>query len=298
VSVSQPLEGVRVGAVFPQTEIGNDRNGIARFAARVQELGFQHILAYDHVLSGELAHHPELKGRYNEKHSFHEVLVLFGYLAAIAPDLEMVTGVIILPQRQTALVAKQAATLDVLTGGRTRLGVGIGWNDIEYQGLGENFRNRARRFEEQVDVLRTLWRDPIVTVQGQWHTIDHAGLAPLPIQRPIPIWFGGSAEAAIRRAARLGDGFMPNGRSLEIYEQWMGILRDELRRIDRDPGTFGVEPRLDVGSTGPEEWKREFEWWRVNGMTHLTLHTMGAGFTSVDQHLEALERALETLQRI
>jgi probable F420-dependent oxidoreductase len=298
VSLSQQPKDVRVGVVFPQTEIGNNRTDIARFAAGVQELGFRHILAYDHVLSGELAHHSQLANRYNEKHPFHEVLVLFGYLAAIAPDLEMVTGVIILPQRQTALVAKQAATLDVLTGGRTRLGVGIGWNDIEYQGLGENFRNRARRLEEQVDVLRTLWRDPIVTVQGQWHTIDHAGLAPLPVQRPIPIWFGGSAEVAIRRAARLADGFMPNGAPLETYERWMGIIRDELRRIDRAPGTLGIEPRLSVGTSNPEEWKREFEWWRRNGMTHLTLNTMGAGFTSVDQHLEALARALETLQQI
>jgi probable F420-dependent oxidoreductase len=295
-SQSANSSGVRFGAVFPQTEIGNDRLEIARYAAGVQELGYRHVLAYDHVLSGsQQAHYPKLVKRYDENSPFHEVFVLFGYLAAIAPELEMVTGVLILPQRQTALVAKQAATVDLLTGGKSRLGVGIGWNDIEYQGLGESFGNRAKRLEEQIDVLRALWSDSIISYEGTWHTIDNAGLAPMPIQRPIPVWIGGSAEVAVRRAARIADGFFPNSGSQETYETLMAVIRDELHRIDRDPATFGIEPRISVGGTQADEWKRSYAWWLEQGITHLTINTMGAGFTSVDQHLEALESAITTL---
>lgn len=287
---------IRIGAVFPQTEIGNDLGDIRRYASTVRDLGYRHILAYDHVLSGsQRAHHPKLVGRYDEHSPFHEVFVLFGYLAAVEPGLELVTGVLILPQRQTALVAKQVATLDLLTAGKTRLGVGIGWNDIEYQGLGESFGNRGRRLEEQIDVLRALWRDEIVSYSGQWHTIEHAGLAPMPVQRPVPIWIGGSAEAAVRRAARLADGFFPNSGSRETYERIMAIVRDELRRIDRDPATFGLEPRISVAGTDPDDWKRSYDWWREQGVTHLTVNTMGGGYTAVDQHLDALERALHIL---
>jgi len=297
MTANSGAQQVRIGAVFPQTEISADRADIRRYAEHVQDLGFRHILAYDHVLSGSReAHYPKLENRYNEKSPFHEVLVLLGYLAAVAPELEMVTGVLVLPQRQAALVAKQVATLDVLTGGNTRIGVGIGWNDIEYQGLGEPFRNRARRLEDQVALLRALWTDPIISWDSEWHTVDHAGLAPMPVQRPVPVWFGGSAEVAIRRAARLGDGFMPNGASLETYDGWMTILNDELARAGRDPSAYGIEPRISVGSGGVDAVKRQFAWWREHGMTHLTLNTMGAGFTSVDEHLEALEGALVALQ--
>ena len=294
---ANPAGEIRIGSVFPQTEIGNDLHEIRTYATTVRDLGYRHILAYDHVLSGsQQAHHPKLVNRYDEHSPFHEVFVLFGYLAAIVPDLEMVTGVLILPQRQTALVAKQSATLDLLTGGKTRLGVGIGWNDIEYQGLGEDFGNRGRRLEEQMDVLRTLWRDEIVSYEGTWHTIDQAGLAPMPVQRPIPIWIGGSAEVAVRRAARLADGFFPNSGSRETYEWITGILRDELQRIGRNPVTLGIEPRISVASSNPDDWKRDFDWWREQGASHLTVNTMGGKFTSVQQHLDALGGAMDTLR--
>ncbi len=287
---------VRIGAVFPQTEIGNDPNDIRSWTLGVRETGFRHILAYDHVLSGsQAAHHPKLAGRYDETKPFHEVFVLFGYIAALAPELEAVTGVLVLPQRQTALVAKQAAEIDILNGGKTRLGVGIGWNDIEYQGLNEDFRNRAKRMEEQIDVLRTLWTDPIVTVEGTWHTIDNAGLAPLPVQRPIPIWIGANADVALRRAARIADGFYSNARDLDTAAHQMGVIQEELNLRDRDPQTFGIEARISIAGTTPDDWKREWEWWRQNGMTHLTVNTMGAGFTHVDQHLDALNRVRATV---
>ncbi len=292
--ISASSADVRVGAVFPQTEIGNDPNDIRSWVLGVRDAGFRHALAYDHVLSGsQAAHHPKLVGRYDETKPFHEVFVLFGFFAALAPELEAVTGVLVLPQRQTALVAKQAAEIDILTGGKTRLGVGIGWNDIEYQGLNENFRNRAKRMEEQIDVLRTLWNDPIVTVEGTWHSIDNAGLAPLPVQRPIPIWIGANADVALRRAARLADGFFSNARDLDTATHQLGVIREELNRLGRDSQTFGIEPRISVAGSTQDDWKREWDWWRQNGMTHLTVNTMGAGFTQVDQHLDALHRVLD-----
>jgi len=287
---------LRIGAVFPQTEIGNDPRGIKEYAIGVQELGFRHILAYDHVLSGsQRAHHPKLVKRYDENSPFHEVFVLFGYLAAIVPELELVTGVLVLPQRQTALVAKQAATLDVLTGGKTRIGVGIGWNDIEYQGLGAQFNNRGKRMEEQIDVLRTLWNDPIISYDGTWHTVEHAGLAPMPVQRPISLWIGGSAEVAVRRAVRLADGFFPNPSPRATYERLIAIIDDEMRAIGRDPATFGIEPRISAAGTSADDRNQSVAWWREQGITHLTVNTMGAGFTSISQHLDALESVITGL---
>src|SRR3954447_6604491 len=200
---------LRLGVVFPQTEIGADPAGVRAYAQAAVDMGFKHLIVYDHVLGADPSAYPGWSGPYTAKTMFHEPFVLFGYLAAIAPSLELVPSVIILPQRQTALVAKQAAEVDVLTEGKLRLGVGIGWNFVEYEGLNENFKNRGRRLEEQIDVLRRLWQEPVITFEGQYHKITAAGINPLPVQRPIPIWIGGSAEAALKRAAELADGFFP-----------------------------------------------------------------------------------------
>lgn len=291
-------ESVRIGAVFPQNDIANDRDEIRTWIEGVRDAGYQHVLAYDHVLSGsQAAHYPKLVGRYDEKSPFHEVMVLFGYMAALAPEMEAVTGVVILPQRQTALVAKQAATLDTLTGGRTRLGVGIGWNDIEYQGLNESFGNRGRRLEEQIDLMRKLWQEPIIDYHGKWHTIEQAGLAPLPIQQPIPIWIGAGADVALQRAARLADGFISNsGVDIDRSTHEVSVIADELKRIERDPATFGFEPRFNLSVGGEAAWQRGAEWWRENGMTHYSIGTMSMGFTSAAEHLAGLEtvrRAIE-----
>ena len=196
---------MRLGVVFPQTEIGADPAAIRDYAQAVQAMGYRHILIYDHVLGASTASRPEWRGAYTSETLFHEPFVLYGYLAALT-NLELVTGVIILPQRQTALVAKQAAEVDVLSGGRLRLGVGVGWNEVEYQGLNESFHNRGARCDEQIAVLRALWTQPVVTFHGRWHHIEEAGIKPLPVQQPIPIWIGGHSEAALKRAGRLGDG--------------------------------------------------------------------------------------------
>ena len=200
---------MRIGVTFPQIEFGNDPVAIRDYAQTVEGLGYTHFLAYDHVLGADASVRPGWTGSYASDNPFHEVFVLLGYLAGLTTSLELVTGVLILPQRQTALVAKQAAEVDVLSGGRLRLGVGVGWNEVEYQGLDKDFSNRGARSEEQIALLRALWTSPVITFDGQWERIDAAGINPLPVQRPIPIWIGGYAEATLRRVGQLGDGWFP-----------------------------------------------------------------------------------------
>ena len=199
---------IRVGAIFPQTEMSTNPQEIVRYATGIEAMGFKHILAFDHVVGGSLQAYPRLEGRYTSDSLFHEVFVLFGFLAAVATDVELASGVLILPQRQTTLVAKQAAEVDVLSRGRLRLGIGIGWNEIEYQALNENFRNRGKRMEEQIELLKALWSERVLDFEGTYHTIQQAGIHPLPLERNIPLWIGGTAEPAVRRAARMVDGFM------------------------------------------------------------------------------------------
>ncbi len=202
---------MKVGVVFPQTEIGSDPAVIRDYAQVAEGAGYHHLLVFDHVLGGKLERFDKL-GRlppYTDETPFHEPFVLFGYLAAVTQRLELVTGIIILPQRQTALVAKQAAAVDVLTGGRLRLGVGIGWNYVEYEALNEDFHTRGRRVSEQIAVMRKLWTEPTVTFDGAYHHIDRAGINPLPIQRPIPVWMGGMVEPVLRRLAQTADGWFP-----------------------------------------------------------------------------------------
>lgn len=287
---------IRVGVVFPQYDIGNIPADIREFALTSEALGFTHLLAYDHVVGGSLDAHPRLQGRYTSETAFHEVFVLFGYLAAVTISIELVSGVIILPQRQTALVAKQAAEIDVLSGGRLRLGVGIGWNDIEYEALNENFSNRGRRIEEQIAVLRGLWTEDILTFSGTWHHIDHAGLLPMPLQRPIPLWIGASAEVAVRRAARLADGFFANGGLNESMDRQLAALSEELDSNGRSLETFGLEARISLGSGTPDDWRREFAAWQQRGISHLSFVTLGAGFETLADHLRALESANKAIE--
>jgi probable F420-dependent oxidoreductase len=287
---------MRIGAVFPQTEIGDDPGVVREYAQTVEGMGFTHILVYDHVLGASTSNRPDWRGPYTSDTLFHEPFVLFGYLAGLTRSVELVTGVIILPQRQTALVAKQAAEVDVLSGGRMRLGVGVGWNPVEYEGLNENFNNRGARSEEQIEVLRALWSDPVVTFKGRWHTIDAAGIKPLPVQRPIPIWIGGSVEATLERVARLGDGWFPQMPPNEQAKKMIDLLRTHVEAAGRSMNEIGIEARLSISQTPEDGWKRFAEDWRNLGATHLTINTMGNGFTSVQQHLDALRRVKAALE--
>lgn len=281
---------MRYGVVFPQTEIGKDPSAIRDFAQAAEELGYHHLLAYDHVVGANPASRPGWRPPYTYKDMFHEPFVLFGYLAGLTKRIELVTGVIILPQRQTVLVAKQAAALDVLSGGRLRLGIGIGWNPVEYEALGENFKNRGRRSEEQVDVMRKLWTQELVTFEGEWHKITDAGLNPLPIQRPIPIWFGGGHDQTLRRVARLGDGWFPLLGPDDKCRAMIEKIRAYTREAGRDPRSVGIEGRIMIGQGSPEQWTKEIQAWKELGATHVTANTMKAGFSSPSGHVEAIRR--------
>ena len=281
---------MRYGVVFPQTEIGKDPAAIRDFAQAAEELGYHHLLAYDHVVGANPASRPGWRPPYTYKDMFHEPFVLFGYLAGLTKRIELVTGVIILPQRQTVLVAKQAAALDVLSGGRLRLGIGIGWNPVEYEALGENFKNRGRRSEEQVEVMRKLWTQELVTFEGEWHKITDAGLNPLPIQRPIPIWFGGGHDQTLRRVARLGDGWFPLLGPDDKCRAMIEKIRVYTREAGRDPKSVGIEGRIMVGQGSPEQWTKEIQAWKELGATHVTANTMKAGLSSPSGHVEAIRR--------
>ncbi len=281
---------MRIGVVFPQTEIGSDPYFIKDYGQTAEELGFSHILAYDHVIGANPASRPNWKPPYSHLDSFHEPFVLFGYLAGITKKIEFVTGIIILPQRQTVLVAKQAAALDVLSGGRLRFGIGIGWNPVEYEALGADFSNRGRRSEEQIEVLRKLWTETTVTFEGHWHKITDAGINPLPIQRPIPIWFGGSDERALGRLAKLGDGWFPLVGPDEKCRQMMEKIRSLAKDAGRNPDAIGVEGRVSFGTGLPETWSKELQAWQSLGVTHVSLNTMKAGLNSPSAHIEAMRR--------
>lgn len=291
-----------LGVVFPQTEIGTDPGAIAAFARAAEDLGFAHLLIYDHVL-GAVPRGGEWLG-YTYEDAFHEPLVLLGYLAGVTTRLVLATGILILPQRQTALVAKQAAEVDLLTRGRLRLGVGVGWNTVEYEVLGENFHQRGARLEEQIAVLRALWTQEVVTFTGRFHRIIEAGINPLPVQRPIPIWFGGESEAAMRRVVRLGDGWIlggtlrsPHERHPQVsggYHAMVTRFREYLQEAGRPVDAVAIERRV-AASAGPEEWRRTAEEWRSIGGTHFSLSTMNAKLETPDQHIAAIRRFRETV---
>lgn len=281
---------MRVGVVFPQTEIGADPDGVREYALAVEDIGYTHLLTYDHVIGADTSKRPDWRGPYTVHSLFHEPFVLFGYLAGITSRLEFVTGILILPQRQTVLVAKQAAEVDVLTNGKFRLGVGIGWNAVEYDALNERFSNRGKRSEEQIEVLRYLFTAETVTFQGRWHSIDAAGIKPLPVQRPIPIWIGGSTDATLRRVARIGDGWFPQMTPDKGGREMVATLRRYAADEGRDPASIGIEARMSMARKSDDDLRREFDGWREIGATHLSVNTMGMELKSVSEHVDALRR--------
>ena len=279
---------MRIGVVFPQTEFGNDPSAIRDYAQAAQGLGFTHMVAYDHVLGANPVRPGGWTGPYTHESAFHEPFVLFTFMAAVTQKLEFCPGVIILPQRQTALVAKQAATLDILSGGRLRLGVGLGWNAVEYTALDEDFHTRGRRSEEQVALLRQLWTQPLVNFTGRWHTVPDAGLNPLPVQRPIPIWFGGRADRAMRRIARLGDGWLLNYSTVAEARPGLDQMDRYLSEAGRSRADLGIEPRLAYGDGDPDTWTALVNGWKAVGATHLSFNTMSKGFGAPAAHLTAI----------
>lgn len=286
---------MKVGVVFPQTEFGNDPAAIRDYAQTAEALGYSHILAYDHVLGANPNRPGGWQGPYTYQTPFHEPFVLFSFMASVTQTIEFTTGIIILPQRQTALVAKQAATLDVLSGGRLRVGVGLGWNWVEYEALGQDFHTRGRRMEEQVALLRQLWTQPLVNFSGRWHTIPDAGLNPLPIQQPIPLWFGGHAEAVLRRVAQWGDGWMPNYRTATDTQPLLDKLDHFLAEAGRSRADVGLEARLPYGDGNSDTWAARRQEWQAAGATHLSVNFMGCGFQTPADHLAALGRFAETI---
>jgi probable F420-dependent oxidoreductase len=268
---------LQIGAVLPQAELGPDAGALREFAQAVQDLGYDFLVTSDHVVGADPSDHPRLERVFPIDIPVREPLMVGAFVAGVAPRLGHVTSVVILPQRQTVLVAKQAADLDRLTQGKLRLGVGIGWNPVEFTALGMNFGTRARRFEEQITLLRRLWTEPVVTFEGAFDRVQAAGLNPRPVQQPIPIWIGASAEAAVKRATRIADGFLPL-RPLEGgWQATMDRVHAWLEEAGRDPGAFGLEGRLDAAGGTPDDWRRVVDMWRGVGASHLSVGTNGVG---------------------
>jgi probable F420-dependent oxidoreductase len=286
---------MNVGVIYPQYEFGSDPAAIRDYAQLAESLGFTHLEAYDHVLGANPDRPGGWKGRYTYQTPFQEVFVLFAYLSAVTKRLGFMPGILILPQRQTPLVAKQAATLDVLSEGRLRLGVGLGWNEVEYVSLGQDFHTRGRRIEEQIQLLRRLWTEPLVEFSGRWDRIDDAGLNPLPLQRPIPIYFGARAEPAVRRAARIGDGWIMNFRTPEEGKAALEVLDRSLAEAGRAREDFIVEARLSYREGDPKVWEEHIRDWQTLGVTDFALNTMESGLKGPLEHQTAIRQFADAM---
>jgi probable F420-dependent oxidoreductase len=285
---------VRIGAVYPQTELGGDPEAVRRIGLAVEEYGFDHLLAYDHVVGAVRADRvPPLWGPYDETHPFHDPFVMFGYLAAITERIELATGVLILPQRQTVLVAKQAADLDLLSGGRVRLGVGVGWNHVEYTALGQEFSTRGRRADEQIGLLRDLWRGEVISYEGEFDTLERGVVIPGP-GRQIPIWVGGFSPQAFERGARLGDGFIFAGDDDRVHAA-LDEVRARARAHGRDLAGFGLD-YVALRSPEPTEAAESARRWRDAGGTHFSAVSMGAGRDSIEAHVDFFADVAERLR--
>jgi probable F420-dependent oxidoreductase len=287
---------MNIGVVFPQNEIGTDMQAMRTYATGVEDLGFTHVLAYDHVLGADPDFHPGWSGLYDVDAPFHEPFVLFGFLAACT-SMEVATAILILPQRQTVLVAKQAAEVDILTGGRFRLGVGVGWNTVEYQALGKEFSDRGARLDEQVELLRRLWTTRSTTFSGRFEQVDGAGLAPMPLRRPIPVWFGGRTAPAYRRIGRSGDGWFPMVRPGDELTAAKRAVENAARAAGRDPSRIGMEGRIRLRDGEIDFIVASAERWRDAGATHVAIDTMAANLNSVEQHLDVLATVAGRLRK-
>ena len=286
----------QIGAFFPTRDMPADRVAIRDWAQAAEAIGFDFVEVSDHVLGADRSALPDFEGPYDVDDSFHETFVTMAYIAAVTERVGLASGVLILPQRQTALVAKQAAQLDVVSGGRLRLGIGVGWNPVEYEALGQDWRVRGRRQAEQIELMNQLWTNRTVTFDGEFDRIHHAGIKPLPIQQPIPIWFGGGVEPVLKRAAKYGQGWIPLGRPDEQIEGQLERLRTYLQGEGRDPGTFGIEAWVRSGIGGPDKWQAATERWASLGATHVTFYTSGQGIGAVDQQIGAMKQFYDAVR--
>ena len=281
---------MRLGAIFPQTEIGADPSAVKDFAQAAEDLGYDHILVFDHVLGADQTKREAWDRPYNKDDMFHEPFVMFGYLGAITEKIEFTTGVLILGQRQTGLVAKQAAEVDVLSGGRLRLGVAVGWNPVEFEAQGEDFSNRGQRIEEQIEVMRALWTQDLVTYQGKWHRITDAGINPRPVQGSIPIWFGGGAPAVMRRVGQIGDGWIPFLPADATGEAMIEEMHGHARDAGRDPADIKIECMIQMREGTPDDWAKKISTYRDMGVSYISGVTMNAGCKTPADHIGAIER--------
>ena len=280
---------MELGVVFPTHDIGTDPGAVREFAQGAEELGFTHLLAYDHVLGADPDRPGGWKGPYDKDTPFHEPFVLFGFLAGLTRSIEFLPNVRVVTQRQTALVAKQAAEVSILSGGRLRMTLGIGWNRVEYEALGVPFDKKGERLTEQVELLRRLWSEDSIDYKGQFHRIDKASIMPRP-EQTIPIWFGGGADRALIRAAKIGDGWTALGRPSSNSKRSMDLIRATLNEVGRDPASFGVQAQSQVKGGDPDAWNQYARGWQELGATHLAVATTGMGFTKADQHLQAMRQ--------
>jgi probable F420-dependent oxidoreductase len=290
---------MKAGVVYPQIELGGDTGAVKAFAQAAEDLGYDHIVIYDHVLGAEHSgREPKLTGPYKETDPFHEPLITYAYLAGVTKTLELATGVIILPQRQTVLLAKQAADVDLFSDGRLRLGVGVGWNWVEYDGLemSRHFRRRGKRQELQIALLRKLWEQPLVDHEDSDHQIHRAAILPRP-KRKIPIWLGGFNEIAYDRAARIADGFIFSGRTQTEAVQVKARIEAQLVALGRGDDEFGFESIQQYGR-GDNQWPGDIKAWRDAGGSHISVVTMGMNLTTVDGHIDAIRRWREVYNSV
>ena len=287
---------INLGVQFPTEELGIDAGAIRDFIQGAEALGYGHVVAGEHVVGSDPASKAGRETRYTNEALFHEPLTLFAYLAACTKEMLLISTVLILPMRQTVLVAKQAAEVDCLSGGRLRLGIGVGRNPIEYEALRQDFHTRGRRVEEQVALLRELWTKPVVTFEGRWEKITEAGLNPLPVQRPIPIWFGGTTEAVLKRTARLADGWIPTGAmGTGNFDDSLAQMHGYLRDAGREPSALAIAGRADAGKGTPDEWRKTYADWQRWGATTLAVDVSAPGVTTPEQMLNTLRQYKEAI---
>ena len=294
---------MQIGAVFPQAEMVADPGAIREYVQAAEDMGYSHLIIADHVLGVHPDFYPQVaQTPYSHKTLVHEPFTLMGFIAAASSSLGLATGVLILPQRQTALVAKQAAEVDVLSGGRLRLGIGVGWNEPEHEALGQDFHSRGRRSEEQIALLRALWTQETVTFQGRWHTVSHAGINPLPVQRPIPLWIGAGRspnpvppDLVVRRIGRLADGWLASFSPQDAGVEAVSRMRTYAAEAGRDPASVGIEGRIGMAGTEPAQWAEDVQGWRDLGATHVSADARRGGLASTQEHIDALRRFKEAV---